>query len=44
MMHNGRPGEKEYGTCFIKQGDKTYVNSLKEMSDVSGLQFYSGQI
>ncbi len=43
MMHNGRPGEKEYGTYFHSQGNTNYVNSLKEKSDVSGLQFYSGQ-
>jgi hypothetical protein len=43
MMHNGRPGEKEHGTYFYPQGHTKNVNSLKEKSDVSGLQWYSGQ-
>jgi hypothetical protein len=43
MMHNGRPGEKEYGSYFFSQGFKYHVNSLTEVSDVSGLQYYSGQ-
>jgi hypothetical protein len=43
MMQNGRPADGDFGTYFYSEGDTLYVNSLTEMSDVSGWQYYSGQ-
>ncbi len=42
-MQNGRPADKVYGTYFHEKGLTEYVNSLTDVSDVSGEQFYSGQ-
>jgi hypothetical protein len=42
-MQNGRPADGDFGTEFYPEGDTEYVNSLTEMSDVSGWQYYSGQ-
>ncbi len=42
-MQNGRPADGDYGTYFNEKGDTSYVNSLTEVSDVSGEQYYSGQ-
>jgi hypothetical protein len=43
-MQNGRPADGDFGTYFYNKGNEKYVNSLTEASDVSGWQFYSGQM
>ncbi len=42
-MQNGRPADGDFGTEFYPEGYTLHVNSLTEMSDVSGWQGYSGQ-
>ena len=43
-MQNGRPADESYYTLFNKDGQTQYVDSKETETDVSGWQFYSGQI
>ena len=43
MMDNGRPQNHNYGSIFCSQGVKLNVDSLTELTDVSGWADYSGQ-
>ena len=43
-MENGRPAHNSYHTRFYKNGSKAHVESLKNKTDVSGWETFSGQI
>ena len=43
MLH-GRPADNSYVTYFYKPGEKQPVNSIDVRVDVSGWQYFSGQI
>ena len=43
-MQNGRPADASYHTQFYRDGCTQYVDSKETKTDVSGWQWYSGQV